>query len=115
MRLLFSLILFCFFLTTAMESYADGLSTRRLIDNKSPETEIIGFSLGDNNALISTHTNIANSFSARYRSFSSINFINDVCFFNSAVIINEKKHFVHPNFYCKSMGLKLLFPKHYFW
>jgi len=51
----------------------------------------------------------------QFRHFPYTNFLNTIVFVNNAAILREKPAAVKSYLYCKSIGLKLIFPQHYYW
>ena len=72
-------------------------------------------SISGDHALIIINSNHCNSSSTQSRPYSFGNFISSVDFQTQAQFFYEEKLFVHPYQYCKRIGLKLVFPEHYFW
>jgi len=117
MRHLLLLILLSFFFIAPLESKAGevpGKQSLNEIENKSFGKELIDYSISHDSSPISLSNNSRSS-SARFRFLTYTNFVNTNAFTNKAKFFPEKKYFVAYYFYCKPIGLKLVFPQHYYW
>lgn len=119
MRLFLSLILLSFLLTTPFRGDAGKMSVAKPvsnIENSTPVSKLPDYSVCDDaHAAAIVNFNHRNGSAPRYRFYSSIDFINTAALYNNTNFFYDNKHFVQPHLYCKRIGLKLLFPKHYFW
>lgn len=117
MRFLLSIIVSSFFFLTPFQGNAGKISGKMLtagIENGTPGNELIDHSISDGNDIAVTYSSHRNSTTQR-RFYSFTNFLNTVAFKNSAVFFYETKLVAPPYLYCKRIGLKLVFPEHYFW
>lgn len=116
MRFVSSLILVCFLFITPYRGNAgevSGTGLRANAENSTSATKpgdcfLCDFAV----AIINPHRN---SSTTQYRFYPLTNFINTVAFQNRVNFFYEEKLFVEPQLYCERIGLKLVFPKHYFW
>jgi hypothetical protein len=117
MRLLLSFILLFSFFITPLRSSAGTMSATKatkLTGSKLPKTTIIDYLVNDHTAVIN-NTSQYKIYNTRYRSFSYADLFNTDCSIKATIPVPETKYFVVPHLYCTSIGLKLIFPKHYFW
>lgn len=117
MRHLLLLILSSFFFIAPLQSKAGevaGKQSLKAIEKKSFGKEIFDYSLSHDSAPITLCRNSRNS-NTQCRLLPYTNFVNTITFVNKAKFLPVKKHFVAPYFYCKPIGLKLVFPQHYYW
>lgn len=118
MQRLLILILTCFYFTAPVQSYAGEVSkkcqppavqraaTHTTISKRSAATEFYA-DLTRLLSLRSGNTQVRYAFPARHFTASAT----DAC-----AIAGDKSNYVIPAFlYCKSIGLLLVFPQHYFW
>jgi hypothetical protein len=84
---------------------AEHTATSKCPDNSISEDHAI--------ALLSAHRRPASSTQNRFYPLTDL--INTSAFQNRHDRFFEEKLFVHPYLYCKRIGMKLLFPEHYFW
>jgi hypothetical protein len=116
MRHLLLLILLSFFFIAPLESKAVEVPGKQLlneIENKSFGKEQNDY-LSHDSSPISLSKNSRSS-NARFRFLNYTNFVNTITFANKAKFFPEKKYFVAYYFYCRPIGLKLVFPRHYYW
>lgn len=117
MRLLFSFILSSFFLIASLHGNAREISEQQLTNNIKNETsakELIDYTINnDFNSAVNLINHGRGSTKSRFYSYTNV--VNTF----TSVIRTERypkdKYFVHPYLYCKSIGLKLIFPQHYYW
>jgi hypothetical protein len=117
MRHLLLLILSFFFFVARAESKAGevaGKQSLKGIENKNSGKELFDYSISDDSSPISLRRNSRNS-NTQFRLLPYTNFVNTITFVNKAKFLPAKKHFVATYFYCKPIGLKLVFPQHYYW
>ena len=100
-----------------MESRAGAMSIQKAhkAEGKSPKAEFIYYLLNDESGAITSTNSAGNGAFNRSQSFNSANLINAVNFHNGNYIPALKKYIIHPYPCCQAIGMKLLFPKHYFW
>ena len=117
MRFVLSLILSSFFFFSSFQGNASEVSGKQLTTNvdNSATTKLPDYSISDDYAVANINSNHRNSSTTQYRFYPFTNFINTVAFQNRANFFYEEKLFVQPHLYCKRIGLKLVFPEHYFW
>ena len=118
MRFVLSLILSLFFLIAPFQGKVGEVSGKSLtanIENSTSGNKLIDYSISDDHDIAITRSSHRNSPANQYRFYSFTNPINTLAFKNSAEFFYETKHFVQPYLYCKRIGLKMVFPKHYFW
>ena len=116
MRHLLLLILLSFFFIAPSESKAGEVSAKQSlteIENKSLDKESIDYSSHDSSPIILLK-NSGNS-NGQFRFLTYTNFVNTITFTNNTKFLPGKKYFVASYFYCKPIGLKLVFPQHYYW
>ena len=117
MRFLLSLIL-SFLIVAPFESNAKEIPGKQLetdIHKSSSTTNHAEYAFSDDYDADKIIANHRNSPTTRFRPFHFSNFINTVAFQNQINFSYKEKLFVQQHLYCKSIGLKLVFPEHYFW
>jgi hypothetical protein len=118
MQFLLSLILSSFFFISPFRHNGGKVSGTQLItniENNTPTTNLLDYSICGDYAVGIINSNHRNGSAAQCRLYPFTNFINSVALQNRISFFYEEKHFVLPNLYCKRIGLKLVFPEHYFW
>jgi hypothetical protein len=118
MRLLLSFILLSSCCFAAAKSNAGTVRDTResiLTAGNIPTTSIINHLFSDDHSAVISNTEQRSNSITRYRSFSHADFFITDCLIKKTIPFPEIKYFVAPHLYCKAIGLKLLFPKHYFW
>ena len=118
MHFLLSLILSSFFFISPFQDNAGKVTVIQLItniENNTPTTKLLDYSICDDYAVAIINSNRRNGSAAQCRFYPFTNFINTAARHNSAAFFYDEKHFVQPHLYCKRIGLKLVFPEHYFW
>jgi len=116
MQRLLLFILFSFFFIAPSESKAGEVSAKQSlteIENRSFDKESIDYSSHDSSPVILFKN--SGSSNASFRFLTYANFVNTITFTNNTKFLSEKKYFVASYFYCKPIGLKLIFPRHYYW
>ena len=116
MRQLLLLILLSVFFIAPLASKAGEVSAKQSlteIENKSFNKESIDYSSHDSSPIILLK-NSGNS-NGQFRLLTYTNFVNTITFANNTKFLPGKKYFVASYFYCKPIGLKLVFPQHYYW
>jgi hypothetical protein len=117
MRILLSLILLCCFFITPLESNAGSKSDNRtsVLKKKFSKAGVAGHLAGDDCAAVITPSGNSHSAVTRYKSFHFSNHLQAVCISCGRQLLAAEKYFAPTYTYCQPIGLKLLFPKHYFW
>jgi hypothetical protein len=118
MRLLLQFILLSSFFFAPFKSKAGGVTNAeatQLKDCKTAKTAIIHYLVSDDHTAVISNTGQRNISNTRYRPFSYAHFYSTDCFIKKTTPLPGTKYFVIPHLYCQSIGLKLIFPKHYFW
>ena len=118
MRFLLSLIISSFFFIAPFQSNAGEISGKKLTvntDTKIRGTEITDYSIIDGNAeaILLTNRNRSSLSQLRFQTYT--NFIDQVVFNTWINFLPGKENIIQPYSYCKPIGLKLVFPQHYFW
>ena len=116
MRFVLFLILSSFLFIAPSQGKVGEILGKQLSTNiaNNATTELFGYSLNDDYTA-NINYNHRNSSTTKYRFYHFNNFINTVSFQNPADFFYKEKLFVQPHLYCKRIGLKLVFPEHYFW
>ena len=117
MRFVLSLILSSFLFFTPYQVNAGGVSGTQLranIENSTSTTKLLDRFICDDYSVAIINSGRNNS-TTQYRFYPFTNFINTVAFQNRVDFFYKEKLFVQPHLYCKRIGLKLVFPEHYFW
>jgi len=117
MRFVLSFILSSFFFFSPFQGNASEVLGKQLTTNieNCTTTKLPDYSISDDYAVAninSSHRNISNT---QYKFYPFNNFINTVAFQNGIDFFYKEKLFARPHLYCKRIGLKLVFPEHYFW
>ncbi|HWH62221.1 MAG TPA: hypothetical protein VNS50_03070 [Ginsengibacter sp.] len=117
MRFLLSLILSSFLFIAPFQGNAGEVRGKQLTAGikSTSTTNLLDYSISDGYADAIINSNHRNSLTTQYRFFSFTNFINLEGSQSRADFFYEGKLFVQPHLYCKRIGLKLVFPEHYFW
>ena len=118
MRFLLSLILLSFFFLAPFQGNAGKVSGKALttnIEGNTPWNQLIDYSMSDGHDMAITHSAHGNSTTNQRRFYSFPDFLNTIAFKSSAAFFYEIKPVPAPHVYCKRIGLKLVFPEHYFW
>jgi hypothetical protein len=116
MRHLLLLILFSFFFIAPFESKAGDVSIKQLlteIENKSFDKESINYSSHDSSPIILLKNSSSSKGQSRFLTYAHS--VKTTAFASNAKFLPGKKYFVANYFYCKPIGLKLVFPRHYYW
>jgi hypothetical protein len=116
MRQLLLLILFSLFFIAPSEGKAGEVSQKQSlteIENTTFGKELIDYSSHDSSPIILLKN--SRSFNRQFRFLTNVNFVNRITFASNTKFLPEKKYFVASYFYCKPIGLKLVFPQHYYW
>lgn len=90
-------------------------SRTSVIKKKFPKAGVAGHLAGDDCPAVIIPSGNSNSALTRYKAFHFSNHIQAVCISCSRQILPAKKYFTPTYTYCQPIGLKLVFPKHYFW
>jgi len=117
MRFVLSLILSSFLFIAPYQGNAREVSGTQLganIENSNSTTKLLDCFICDDFAVAIINSG-RNSSTAQYRFYPFTNFINTVNFQKRVDFFYGEKLFVQPHLYCKRIGLKLVFPEHYFW
>jgi len=117
MRFVLSLILSSFLFIAPYQGNAREVSGTQLganIENSTSTTKLLDCFICDDFAVAIINSG-RNSSTAQYRFYPFTNFINTVTFQKRVDFFYGEKLFVQPHLYCKRIGLKLVFPEHYFW
>ena len=117
MRFVLSLILSSFLFIVPYQGNAGevpGTQLRANIENSTSTTKLPDCFMCDDFAVAVINSHRSSSI-IQYRCYPFADFINIVAFQNPVYFVYEEKLFVAPQPYCKRIGLKLVFPKHYFW
>jgi|SRR5437868_11808910 len=117
MRFVLSLIVSSFFFFSPFQGNASEVLSKELkanIDNGNTTT-LPGYSLSDDYAVAHINSNYRSSSTTQNRFHPFNNFIAAKAFQNEIIFFYEEKLFVQPHLCCKRIGLKLVFPEHYFW
>jgi hypothetical protein len=116
MRFALLLILSFFFFASPFQGNAGKISGTQLTTNiENCTTHAVDCLVSDDYAVANISLSRSYIVTSQYRFSTFNNFINAVNVQNGANFFYEQNLFVEPNSYCKKIGLKLLFPKHYFW
>lgn len=118
MQYLVLLILSSFFFVAPLDSNAGEVSGKQSllkIKSNSFGKEISNYPIDNDYAASVTRLNNRKSTPNQSRIFPHANFVNPIAFIHRIQFLTEKKHFVQPYLYCKPIGLKLIFPQHYYW
>ena len=118
MRFFLSLILSSFFFIAPFQGsarVAPGKPLTSIIEKSTPTTTLADYSVSNDYTGDVINSGHRNSSTTQYRFFPFANFINTVAFPNRINLFYEEKLFIQPHLYCKRIGLKLVFPEHYFW
>ena len=118
MRFVLSLILSSFFFIAPFQGSARVASGKPLtsnIEKSTPATTPVDYSVSNDYIAAIINSGHRNSSTTQYRFFPFASFINTIAFRNRINLFYGGKLFVQPHLYCKRIGLKLVFPEHYFW
>jgi hypothetical protein len=116
MQRLLLLILFSCFFIVSLESEAGEVPAKQSlteIENKSCNKELIDYSSLDSPPILLFKN--SRSSNVQSRSLTYANSVNTTASISSTKFLPEKKYLVAHYFYCKPIGLKLVFPQHYYW
>ena len=116
MRHLLLLILLSFFFIAPLEGKAGEVAANQSlteIENRNLGKELIDYSSHDSSPIILFKN--SRSSNGQFRFLTYTNFVNTITIANNTKFLAEKKYFVTSYFYCKPIGLKLVFPQHYYW
>jgi hypothetical protein len=116
MQRLLLFILFSFFFIAPSESKASAVSAKQLlteIENKNFDKESIDYSSHNSSPIILLKNSSSSNGQSRFLTYA--NSVNTTAFVSNAKFLPENKYFVTNYFYSKPIGLKLVFPKHYYW
>lgn len=97
----------------ASEVRAKQLTTN--FEGNPSATKILSCVVSDDYAVAIITSNDRTSSSSQYRYYPLINFVYSVARQYNLHLFYKQKYFAEPHLYCKRIGLKLLFPEHYFW
>jgi len=117
MRFVLFLIISSFLFFSPLRGNGSDVLGRQLktnIDNGN-KTKQTDCSLSDDYAVAHINSNHRNSSTTQNRFYPFNNYIATIAFQNEINFFYEEKLFVQPHSYCKRIGLKLIFPEHYFW
>ena len=117
MRFVLSFIVSSFFFFSPWQGKAGEVSGKLLktnIDN-CQATTLHDYSIIDDYAVANINFNHRNNSPTQNRFYPFNNFIATIAFQNGVNSFYEEKLFAQPHLYCKRIGLKLVFPEHYFW
>ena len=118
MRFLLSVILPSFLFIAPFQGRAHVACDKQLtsnIEKSAPATKLVDHCVSDDYTPVIINSGHRKSSTTPYRFFLFANFINTVAFPNRINLFYEEKLFIQPHLYCKRIGLKLVFPEHYFW
>jgi hypothetical protein len=118
MRFALSLILSSFFFIAPFQGNAGKVPGNQLTTDSKKSTSTTTYrdhSISGDHLFTIINSNHRNSSSTQSRPYTFGNFISPVDFQKQSEFFYEEELFVHPYSYCKRIGLKLVFPEHYFW
>ena len=117
MRFIVSIILASISFITSYGGNAGEVAGRASITNlqHANSSNDLYYSISDDLAPAMIQSNQRNNSGNHYRYHPFVPFINAVSFKSNVASYYIGRHFVQPHLYCKRIGLKLLFPEHYFW
>jgi hypothetical protein len=118
MRFLLSLILSSFFFIAPFQCSAGEVPAKILtasIENSTTGNQLVDYSISDGHDIAITYSDHRTNTANQRRFYFFTNFLNTAAFKNKAEVFYETKLVARPNLYCKRIGLKLVFPEHYFW
>ena len=117
MRFLLSVILSSFLLIP-FQGNAGGVRVKQIttvLEKNTSSTDLLDYSINDDYAGAIINVHHRNSLTTHHRVFPFDSFISTEAFHNPENFSYQAKLFVQPHLYCKRIGLKLIFPEHYFW
>ena len=117
MRFVLSFILSSFLFITPYQGKSgevSGTQLRASVENSASTTKLLDCFKCDD-FVVAIINSGRNSSTTKYRFYPFTNLINTVAFQKQVDFFYEEKLFVRPHLYCKRIGLKLVFPEHYFW
>ena len=110
------LILSSLFFFSPLRGNAGKIPGEQLTTNiENCTTQTVDCFESDDCAVASINTGHRNIATSQFRFFTFNNFINAAGLKNGVGFSYEENLFAAPHLYCKKIGLKLLFPEHYFW
>lgn len=114
MRLLMSLLLSCCFFIAPVKTKAGDIPAHyvKKQDDKK-KAGIVRYLLSDQHVALLTNNN--HNTGAGQKNYSPANLINAFYSTVSPGVITGQRQIIPYYLYCKPIGLKLIFPKHYFW
>jgi len=117
MRFVLSIIASSFFFFSTFQGNAGEVLGKQLTPDTDNCTTIKLFdcSVSDDYAVANINSNHRNYSTTKHRFYPSGNFINAVPSHRTLDFFYKEKLLIQPHLYCKRIGLKLVFPEHYFW
>ncbi|MEP6950365.1 MAG: hypothetical protein ABI863_13865 [Ginsengibacter sp.] len=118
MRFLLSFILSSFVFIAPFRSNAGEVPGKQITANfesKTSATEMLNYSISGDYAVAVINSNHRYASAAQYRFNPFTNFIYSAASRGRLHFFYKQKYFAGPHLYCKRIGLKLIFPEHYFW
>ena len=117
MRFVLSFIVSSFFFFFPIQGKASGVLGKQFKTNAANcnATTLPDYCISDDYAVANINSNHRNNSTTHNRFYPFNNFIATIAFQNGVNFFYEEKLVVQPHFYCKRIGLKLVFPEHYFW
>ena len=104
-----------FFFSPSRGNASEVLGIQLKTNSDNSKTALADYSLSDDYSVAHINSNHRNSSTTQNRFHPFNNFIATIAFQNGVKFFYEEKLFVQPHSYCKRIGLKLIFPEHYFW
>jgi hypothetical protein len=117
MRHLLFLILSSFFFIAPMQGEAAEVGERQTFEGISiagTAEDLVDYAIRCDSSPIAVSANTRKS-NSQTRHLPYANFANTIALANRASRLHERDQFIHPYFYCKRIGLRLVFPQHYYW
>ena len=116
MRLLLILILTSFQFIAPFRSHAEVMTQeqRQSISKLSGDELKTYYLITKPSADVTTVTNFRNA-NSQYRQHSFFKFFGNAGLAEKSTAYKTSRFFTSPYLYCKSIGLQLIFPEHYFW
>ena len=117
MRFLLCLILSFFFFLSPFQGNASKILSKQSATNLGNyKANLLNYySISDDYEVANINSNYRKTSTHQCRYYPSNSFINTVYLQNGIAFFYEEKLFAQPHLYCKRIGLKLVFPQHYFW
>lgn len=116
MRFLCSLLWCFFFLVPAESKASDHASVQVKKETKDRlQEKHIDLFLTDHQSTALINSTSSSVLTLRPIVFPYTNFVHTAFHISSPTFTRETKYVVCPYLYCKQIGLKLIFPEHYFW